>query len=67
MNSAIQCLYSSPSLVDAVTKYQGDCILTQLLKDPSKNIASILAHLKQFQIGTPHDSQEALLAIIDVI
>jgi hypothetical protein len=67
MNSSIQCLYSSPSLVGAISNYQGECILTQLLKDPSKNIASILAHFKQFQIGTPHDSQEALLAIIDVI
>lgn len=67
MNAVIQCIYSSPVLIDALSKYTGDCKFTNLLKDPAKNIASIIAHFPKFALGTPYDSHEALLSIIDVI
>lgn len=67
MNSAIQFLYSSPTFVQLTSEYSGDCEFTKLLKDPKTNIKQIIEKFPQFRIGEPHDSQEALLAIIDVL
>ena len=65
LNSVLQCLHSTPVIKQRLAEYTGECEVTCAVRDVCT--PKIIEKLCQFQIGTPHDAHECILALVDYL